>query len=392
MPALPLLLLGWLSTHAFSHQDNCLKCRHQGVLPCESHLDVPCEEEVSSPENPILFCSWAAACTECGGALWMDCPRCPSGERTQEVEERRNAIRAWLESGQLEKRLERTVSRLETKRFAIVADVIDLPIDEKGKKRMLGHVLAHEMARDCEHVAARIAEHYGMADTDYNAKMRMWLWSTLENHQEAQKHFQRTISAGDFRVFGRDPVFSVWTEPKNFDTVPKVRTLFAHNAAHLLLSNAFQPHWVGQVGGGWLDAGLAAWYEYERFGRVTNFCPEESSGRMGYENGQWRAPVRRRIEREKEPFLPGLIQKRAGEFSAAEYALCWSFYDYLLAAHPGAVRKLMVAFKQKKQAREVLPEVLGTNLFAAEEAWRAWVSENYPLQGDEAKTAEKKKR
>jgi len=389
---LPLLVLCWLSPRASIPQDNCLKCRHQGVLPCESHPDVPREEEEPSAENPILFCSWAASCEACGGSTWMDCPKCPSGERTKEIEERRQAIRAWLESGQLERKLERAVPRLETKRFAIVVDVAELPLDEKKKKWMSGHALAHQMGRDCEHVAARIAEHYAIAEMDYRAKMRMWLWGTLETHQKAQEFFQGTISAGDFRVYGRDPCFSVWTEPKNFDTVPKARTLFAHNASHLLLSNAFQPEWVGDTGGGWFDAGLAAWYEYELFGRVTNYCAEEASSPLDYEGGRWRAPVRRRLEREKERFLPALLPKRTGQMSADENALCWSFYDYLLAAHPGAARKLLLDLKQRKPAREVLPQELGMDLFATEDAWRAWVVENYPLQGDAAKTATKDKK
>jgi len=42
-------------------------------------------------------------------------PKCESGERTMEIEERRNAIRACRESGLLEKTLGRPVPRLETK-------------------------------------------------------------------------------------------------------------------------------------------------------------------------------------------------------------------------------------------------------------------------------------
>jgi hypothetical protein len=128
-----------------------------------------------------------------------------------------------------------------------------------------------------------------------------------------------------------------------------------------------------------------------RFGRVRNYCLEEATHLVEYEGGRWRAPVRRRLEHEKEPFLPGLLTKRTGALTTAENALCWSFYDYLLAAHPLVVRKLMIDLKQKKPAREVLAEHLGTDLFATEDAWRAWVGENYPLKGDEPRTAEDKK-
>lgn len=372
-------------------QESCPNCLHRGVLACKQHEDMRAEEE-PTPENPMVYCSWAAACADCGGTLWVDCPRCGHGERSQEIEEKRRLIGSWLESGQLEKKLGRAVPRLETKRFAIAIDVAELPSDDKGKKKLSGHELAHQLARDGERVAALVAEHYAMTDMDYRAKMRMWLWGTLETHNHAQQEFQGTLTGGDFKLLGRDPVFSVWTEPPHFDTVPKVRALFAHNGAHMLLSNAFQPSWVGDIGGGWLDVGVGAWYEYELFGRVVNYCLEEASLLRGYEDGRWRAPVRRRLEREKDPFLPGLMPKRSGAMDAAENALCWSFYDYLLAAHPLVVRKLMLDLKQKKPARESLAQHLGLDLFAAEAAWRAWVGETYPIQGDTPKAAKKGKK
>ncbi len=367
-------------------QESCPNCLHQGVLPCKEHEDVPASEEEPGPENPVLYCSWAANCAACGGTLWIDCPRCTRGERTKEIEERRALIRDWMEQNALERELARAVPRLESARFRLVIDVAQLP---EGKKKVSGHALAHRLAHDLEHVAAKVSEHYQMEAQDYRAKMRMWLWSTLETHQQAQTKFQGTITTGDFKLLGRDPVFSVWTEPTNFDTVPKVRELFAHNAAHMLLSNAFQPTWVGDIGGGWLDAGLGHWYEYELFGHSTNYCLEEATLSENYENGQWRAAVRRRLEKEKDPFLPGLLPKRTGALAADEHALCWSFYDWLLT-QPGVVRKLMIDLKQKKAAREVLAQHLGMDLFAAEDAWRAWVSATYPLKGDDPKAADSK--
>jgi len=372
-------------------QDSCPNCLHRGVLRCKQHNEVSIEDEEPSETNPIVYCSWAAACEKCDGTLWVDCPRCARGDLTKEVEERRRVIASWLENSQLKRALGRPVNGLETTRFAFAVDIEDLPGDERSKKRMSAHLLAHQLAQDCEHVAAQVNEHYQMTPMDYRAKMRLWLWSNLKDHQKAQEKFQGTLTTGDFKLLGRDPVFSVWTEPPNFDTVPKVRALFSHNAAHMLLSNAFQPNWVGDIGGGWLDAGVGHWYEYELFGRTVNYCLEEATLNENYENGQWRAAVRRRLEKEKDPFLPGLLPKRTGAMAAAEHALCWSFYDYLLDQHPGVVRKLMIDLKQKKPAREVLAEHLAMDLFATEAAWRSWVSERYPTRGDSPKKADGKR-
>jgi hypothetical protein len=379
MPAAALLLLV-----PFLSQESCPNCLHRGVLPCKAHLEVPPEEEEPSPGNPIAYCSWAAACEKCAGTLWVDCGRCAHGERTDAVEERRRLIASWLEPNSLERAIGRSVPRLDTERFALVVAVPDLP---DGARRMKAHVLAHRLARDLEHVAAKVTEHYAMTPRDYRCRMRMWIWDTLEDHRLAMEKFLGTITTGDFKLLGRDPVFSVWDEPTNFDTVEKVRMLFAHNGAHMLLSNAFQPMWVGDIGGGWMDAGIGHWYEYELFGRTVNYCFEEATLPDGYEDGRWRAPVRRRLEREKEPCLPRLLPQRTGQMVAADHALCWSFYDYLLAAHPGKVRPILADLKQKKPAREVLAAQLGLDVFQVEEAWRAWVSAAYPLKGDQAKPA-----
>jgi hypothetical protein len=389
--ALALVFLAALAASTAA-QRSCPNCLHRGYLACKEHLEVALEEEEPSAENPLAYCAWAAACAKCEGTLWVDCTRCDSGDLTKKVEERRRLIQNWLATSPLERVLGRPVMRLETNRFALALDVEALPDDERGKKKSSAHVLAHKLARDLEWVAARVAEHYRIGEPDYRAKMRMWLWPTLAAHQKAQEHFQGTLTTGDFKMLGRDPVYSVWLDPPNFDTVPKVRANFVHNASHMLLSNAFRPVWVGDIGGGWLDEGLGHWYEYARFGRTINYCTEEASLADGWEGGQWRAPVRRWLERERDRLLPRLLPQRTGQMPAAEHALCWSFYDYLLAAHPGVVRKLMDDLKQKKPARETLAAHLGMDLFQTEEAWRAWVAEAYPLKGDEPRTAEKKDR
>ncbi len=384
MRLLPLLLS--LAVSAPGPSDGgCPKCDYRGVTPCSAHGDVsPTDEE------RVLFCSSAAACPACGGTFWVDCARCDGGPRSAEVERRRAEIEAWRKPDALESYLGRSVPRVETARFALVVDVEELP---DGRKKLSGHVLAHAIAGDVEHVAARVAEHYQIQPGDYRAKMRMWLWSTLDEHQHAQKQFLGTVTTGDFKVLGPNPVFSVWTERPFFDDAPKVRTLFAHNAAHMLLSNAIAPVWVGDVGGGWLDAGIGHWYEYELFGHTQNYCIEEATDPSNWENGVWRAALRRRLEKEKEPFLPGLMGKNTGAMSQREQALCWSFHDFLVARHPAALRAILADIKKRaRPAREILAQHLGLDVLEAEQAWRAWVAEIYPVKGDEPRGSGEKKR
>jgi len=297
------------------------------------------------------------------------------------VAKRRADIETWLRPNPLDALFGRIAPRVETQHFALVVDVSELP---EGRKKVGPHALAHRIAADVEHVAERVAEHYRIEPSDYRAKMRMWLWRTLADHQKAMQRFLGTTTTGDFKLLGRDPVFSVWTEPGNFDDVYKVRSVFAHNSAHMLTSNAIEEVWVGDEGGGWLDAGLGHWYEYEIFGRTSNYCIEEATAPSNWEKGVWRAPIRRRLERERDPFLPGLLPKHTGAMSQAESAISWSFYDFLVARHSDVLRAMLADLKKKQRSpRAILEEHLGQDLFEIERAWRAWVAETYPIKGDE---------
>lgn len=363
---------------------NCPSCLSQGVLPCKAHVEVTLEEEECTPENGLEFCSWFAACTLCGGTGLIDCGRCPGGERSEATAKRRETVQRWLQPSALEQALGRSVGRIQTSHHEIVVEVPVLP---EGKKKVKAHAMAHRLAADLEHVARRIEAHYAMTDDDYRARMRMWIWDDLATHKKVMEKFLGTITEGDFKMLGRDPVFSVWDEPGLFDTVEGVRMVFAHNTAHMLLSNAFEPTWVGDIGGGWFDAGAGHWYEYERFGRTLNYCLEESTLAENYENGRWRAAVRKRLERSKDPVLPGLLPQRTGQMSAAEHALCWSFYDWLVTAHPGKVRPMLAALKKKTAPREIFQSQFQKDVFEVEAEWRAWVGLTYPLKGDEPRAA-----
>jgi hypothetical protein len=356
--------------------DGCKRCEHLGMLPCGAH-----DEADREAEARVLFCSFVADCEACRGTLWVDCARCEGGPKQAEALERRAAIEAWLVPNLLESHLGHNVPRVETIHFELIVECDALP---QGREKVAPHDLAHHIADDVEHVAGRIAEHYRIQAGDYGAKMRAWLWKELAAHQKAMERFMGTVSSGDFKFLGRDPVLSAWTEPERFDDVQRVRSLFAHNAAHMLISNAIEPVWIGDGGGGWLDAGSGHWYEYELFGRTTNYCIEEATLATSWEGGVWRAPIRRRLAEVEEPFLPGLLQKNTGGMSQAEHALCWSFYEFLLARHGECLRALLVDLKRaERPARELIAQHLGMDVLAAEAAWRGWVEEVYPLKGDE---------
>lgn len=397
---LPFLFLG--SVFA-DDGEGCRRCDHRGVVPCTSHT-----KEILEHEPEVLFCSVAAACEDCAGALLIDCKHCKGGPDDHVIPERQAEVAAWMAKQPMAEFLGRPVPAVELPHIQLVIDTGPL---KRGKKMIDGHVIMHRVARDLNEVTRLLGEHYVLKGSeafaalqesgdssaanqfkrDYSNKMRMWIWNDPADHQKVMREFLSSTSTGDFKLLGRAPVFSVWTE-REFKTEPGVRRLFTHTAPHMLLSNLYQPLWTGDTGGGWFDAGSAHWYEYKIHELSVNYCIEEATLPLDFNGGVWRAPIRKWLKRVEEPFLPKLLPKNTGAMELPEQALCWSFYDWLVAEHVDALPKLQQGLKRKESSRDLLKETLGMPVLRIEEAWRAWVNETYPMKGDKPRAPKPKKK
>lgn len=379
--ALAMLMGAPFATEAATG-DGCRRCDHRGVVACPEH-----KPELLELESHVQFCSLAAACEACHGALIVDCERCDSGPDSHLISERQAAVAEWLAGDRMSAFLERPVPHVETERFQLVVDTGTL---KDGKKKVDAHKIMHLVADDVEAVSALVAEQYGIGPKDYFSKMRMWIWKDPADHRAVMKEFLLSTSTGDFKLLGKDPVFSVWTE-KPFGTVPGVRRLFTHNAAHMLLSNLYKMLWTGDTGGGFFDAGAGHWYEYKLHGRSVNYCIEEATVPLDYNGGLWRAPIRKRLAKDDTRQLPRLLPLNTGAMELPDQALCWSLYDWLVAVHPDKLAPIQRALKDKRPGRDVLEEVLGQNVLRIEEAWREWVDATYPLKGDKPRAPKKRR-
>jgi hypothetical protein len=423
---LVLMILPLLAPSTLAQNDGCRKCDERGVVLCKKH-----DDDMHLYERQVQFCSTAAGCKECFGTLLVDCERCDGGPDSGKIPERKAEIEQWMAEERMAQHLGRPVPVVETPHFKLVVDTGTLK--EGKKKKIDGHVVMHRVANDVEQAARLLGEHFllqgtevreasrlrkaaeaftagevleeepasesdnpgsampASAQRDYFSKMRMWIWKNPDDHQNVMAKFLGSSSTGDFKMLGKDPVFSVWTE-KEFGTVPGVRRLFTHNATHMLLSNLYGMLWTGDLGGGWFDAGSAHWYEYKIHELSVNYCIEEATIPLDFHGGVWRAPIRKWLKKDQTRFLPVLIKKNTGAMELPEQALCWSFYDYLIANHVESLPILQQGLKRKEEARKLLTDALGMRLLAIEDEWRAWVAATYPLKGDKPKEPKKPKR
>lgn len=354
----------------------CRACKNRGVTDCARH-----DEELRQLE-PQVYCTAAAGCPDCGGALTVDCAKCPGGPDSAAMAARRAALVAWLAAAgehAAETALGRKVLRIEAPHAHFAAEIDQL---KDGKKKVDGHLFLHRLARDGERAAQLLAEGYGIErERDYRAPMRIWFWQDADTHATLMREVLKSGSTGDFKLLGRKPVFSVCTSDEVFDDEYwDLLTLGTHNLVHMLQSNVWDEEWIGDQGGGWFDSGAAHWVEEKIYGRIRHYCIEEAGTPPDWEGGVWRAAVRAWLEKRDGAILPGLVTKQTGEMMPEEHALAWSFYDWLAATRPQSLAPLLRALKQRVATREALPQHAGLGLVEAEQAWRAWVKESYPAR------------
>ncbi len=361
-----------------SAQEGCRRCDKRGVVPCGKH-----SEEILAAEGRVHFCSVVAGCKECGGALVVDCKRCEGGPENAAMEARRVAVAEWMKQNEIEAHFGRPVARCETDHCELVFDLKGS--FKVGRTKIDAHELMHLVADDTSHVCQRVVEHHGVEEEDIFAKMRMWIWESADDHKSAVETFMHTSARGDFKMLGKDPVFSVWREPGLFSSPGAIRTVFTHNVGHMMISNMFRERDVGPIGGGWYDAGAGHWYEYDRFDSSVQYCIEEATALSSFADGVWRAAMRKLVARSDEPLLPPLLDVPTTAMNVQQQAICWSFYDWIVANHQDKMRLVLRDLKQKKPTREVMREHFGVGVLQAEEAWKQWVLDTYP-------TREKKKR
>ena len=377
------LLLALLAAPAFPAQaeepdGGCRACDMQGVRVCKKH-----PAELAAYEAEVRFCSAAARCADCGGALTVDCGKCADGPASPLREKRAFACERWMEVGSdPEKLFQRPLLRIETEHFEVI---IDAELKE-GSKTYDAHTFGHFLARELEAMAKSLDEHYGATAGSYAGRTRIWYWSKAEDHARVNREiFGRNVDSA-MKFYGAKPASSAWTGETGLEgKALNVAMNAVHVAAHLMMSSMFRAEWLNDKKAGWFDEGAGHWYEEMRFQRTATYCMDESNSDLDWEGGQWRVAIKNWLRKKPDAILPGLLAKLSGTLWPEEHGLSWSLYDWVVAEHRTKLKPLLMGFKDGKDARDLFREHLGLTVPQAEAAWRAWVEKTYPERDPKAR-------
>lgn len=357
----------------------CRACKDAGVVPCGRHGR-------SSPEDDPLvrLCSDAIACKACAGGLAVDCKRCANETAEAALRARHQLAADWLEARR--KHVDdavghRTLHHLETAHCDLVFGLEHLTID---KHKHDGHAAAHVYGRRLEALREDFRSVFELAEEDLPGRLRVYVFRTQKEHGvigPRETGLGSATSVG-LKQMGPEFVFSMWQDPRSVASDEALHRCVVHHVTHLLLSQMLPVQWLGNRKHGWVDEGLAHWFEDRLDGKCTNYCYEEvlTVPGAGWKNGVWRPSVRALVERGELPSFAQLATRNTDQLTFVEHAAAFAYTDFLIGARGGAAfRDLVRALKQGQDTRDALPQVYQWNPLTIEEPFQAWVREHYPL-------------
>jgi hypothetical protein len=206
----------------------------------------------------------------------------------------------------------------------------------------------------------------------------------MATHLEIAPRVTGIGGRGSGRKFmGSDMVYCMCFDRKTVRSDLELHRTVAHNAAHLLV-NRMRPHeWIYNKKHGWLDAGIAHWFEYEASRSCGNFCYEEVAldPGSGYESGKWRVAVRKLVEAREVPSLAQFCSLKIDQLTLQQHAVSFAYVDFLIRNYGGAkLRDVIRLIKGKTPLNVALNKVYKLNVLKIQEPFRTWVRKNYPLK------------
>jgi hypothetical protein len=175
-------------------------------------------------------------------------------------------------------------------------------------------------------------------------------------------------------------VYSVLGNKANFEDDEQLHRNLVHNVAHLLLAHQDPSMWIGNIKGGWVDEGVAHWFEEKYFGVCDNYCYQEQNTNHDFKGGKWKPVVRKMVATGDLASVADVMTRTTDELLLPMHALSFSYVDFLLATDGAKFNLVCRDLRRKVASRDALSKHFQMNLLEFEEKWKAWVLATYPLR------------
>ena len=369
-----LLIMLATPTQSAPQQTTCGACNDVGTLPCPGH-----KREEPALETGALFCSVAMQCDQCAGTLTLDCEKCPLGDARLARARRQN--QEWKQS--MQEHWDRIGDPFPIGRsphFLLFWSGQRIVIKRKGLSE---HEALHLYLNRLESLYEQFKVALAAKDEDFSTVFNVMVWKRQKHQNTAAAHYtgQPLPNATGTKRMGAVGYYTVFLDPDIVDPDESVTAdlyrAIVHNVSHLLLANVWNARWPGELQGGWIDAGVAHYFEQQLHQRCTNFCYREQDTLVSYKGGRWEAPVKKLARSKKLIPFADTASKRTTELELEEHALCWSYCEFLIATNPEGFGAICLAIKQGQSYRQALKKHFDLSPLTLQDAWREHVIKNY---------------
>lgn len=356
---------------AWAQSPKCATCTDSGVVACKACVKAPCKSACE-----LLRCSFAMDCAVCRGVKLAECDKCETAPlvtpATQLAE-----LSAWRAALQpIDEHIGHALSHCESTHFVLTWDIkrIDTP------KTANAHEAMHVYLDRLEELFTRFVADLGCTPEDFSSKTHVMLWSRAVDQGKASAKYTLQQSTTESKLMGAKPVVSIFYDKSHLHDEFELHQAVVHQVAHCLLSNVYDGIWPGNINGGWIDEGLAHFYENALFGEVRHYCYVESDSIAYFKFGRWESAVRMAVDKGEALGFLSVTGVNTVAMTPEQRMFAWSFCDYIVRAMPGKFGRVAKHVKQKKSTSDVFQTVLSLSPFEFEAGWKQWVAATYSLK------------
>ncbi|MCR9244150.1 MAG: hypothetical protein NXI31_03905 [bacterium] len=379
-----IALILWMMTGCAVAQVTCRSCKSQGNHPCKNHGKAP-ELAREQLDAGTIHCSVTATCKTCAGALGTDCKLCDNEAATTELERRRQLVAEWRQARKtavddvVDQKRKTPALHLRTPHCELTCTLKPLTVD---RKKLDTHALMHLYGQRIESLRAMFVEQFELEDKDLPATLQVFLFESQKDHALMSPRATGIGSNGNrIKLMGVPAVLCMYRDRRDAKDDAALHRQVVHHVTHLLLGNMQPSHWLGNRKHGWVDAGVAHWFEDRITQRCANFCYDEILLKpgAGFKGGKWRPPVRKLVTTKKAISFAELSTRNTDQLSFEEHAMAFAYVDFLLTVHGGAkFRDFVRRLKKGDTSREGLKAIYGLSPLTVDPKFHAWVRAEYP--------------
>ncbi len=374
----------------------CGFCKTTGRTPYEQDSRIQAEKNHGEGWE-VLFSSYAIEADNMG-LEWEPCRRCKTPSLQKAAQDEWDSIKkqndAWLaERRRVDKVAgitRETLVHLETTHFVIAWGLPKLKVERKSLK---SYEAAHLYASRLEDLYANFQEMFAIEDKqNLKNKHHIYMFEKLKEMAPAGPVYTGLSGNTTVKRAGgarHESTIVSYHDKSAFASDEDMFRHLTHSMIHQLTSVFYDVHWFkpGELGltppwlndkYGWLDAGLAHWFERRLPGGTDTYCIREQDTTSRWKGSDWHKNIYKAVLAEDVPSFPEVVTKPTQALSAKEHQFCWSWVDYLMTKHE--TEKMGVALracKEQKAARDILKDAFGENMLSFTDGWAEWVKTEY---------------